>query len=121
MSAKAALLEKCSKSLWKSKKGIMAMMTLACAMFVFTGSLVGIIVLHGESSSAIVNLAQVVLMCVSGTMSAVILGVNILDYKSVISLENVAKSELTHTITENITETIEKVFRPKDVDDHTID
>lgn len=111
--AKEALLEKCGKSIFQSKKGIMAAMTLTCAMLIFFGSLYGILKLHGENATAIVNLAQVVIGCVSATMTAIILGVNILDIKSVVSLENVAKSEVEKhidgksEIVKNITETIE--------------
>lgn len=112
-----AIIDKSNRGIFKSKKMIMALIVLGCSLVVFGAGLYGIIKLHGEGATAIVNLATVTISCISGMGSAIILGVNILDFHTTTSIENIAKSETIH----NITETIEKTLRPKDVDDGSTD
>jgi hypothetical protein len=119
VNTKQAIMDKSNKNFWHSKKILLTLIFVISALLVFGAGLFSII-LQPVAANSIVNLANVVVSLLAGTMSATILHVSILDYKSVISLENVAKSETVHNITENITETITKTLRPKNVDDYTI-
>jgi len=111
MGTKQNIIDKSNRSVWKSKKAMLALITLANSIVVFILGLLAI--LHTpEAASAIVNLCSAEIQFIAGVMSATVLGISVLDYKTVTSLENISKSETIH----NVTEYIEKTLRPKNVD-----
>lgn len=118
--AKEHILEKSNKGIFASKKTVLALITLANSLLVFFAGLI-VIWYKPDSAAFIVTLCSSEIQFIAGVMSATVLGVSVLDYKTVSSLENISKSENIHSVTENITETIDKVLRPRDIDNGSVE
>lgn len=120
---KDKILSKSNRGAFESKKMILTLIFVAVALIIFGVGLFGIVKCP-NGAHEIVNLAQVVIALVSGTMSATILHCSILDYRSITSLESISKSEnKSENISEDIHEsvdTVEKILRPKDVDNGSL-
>lgn len=112
-SAKTHIVEKSNRGLLKSKKTLLALITLGNSLIVFGAGLY-VIAKHPESASFIVSLCATEIQFITALMTAALIGVSCVDFKSVTSLETVAKSELEKHVDFNTVKNIaENVLEKK--------